>query len=231
MAVSPRRSRTVISRQAPVISRQSPVASRLNAILDAEIAARFGWTIVDLARAFLDGGATFLQLRAKTLSGGEFMSAAQSVVDFGRAYGATIIVNDRADIAAMAGAAGVHLGQEDLAPAAARAIVGERAIVGRSTHTGAPIDAARQEPIDYIAIGPVFGTATKATGYDAVGLEMVRRAVRAGRPVVAIGGVTLDNAASAITAGAASVAVISDLLTGGDPQRRVRDFLARLVHV
>lgn len=131
----------------------------------------------------------------------------------------------------MAGAAGVHVGQEDLAPAAARAIVGDTAIVGRSTHTEQQVDAARQEPIDYLAIGPVFGTATKATGYDAVGLDMVRRATRAGRPVVAIGGVTLDNAASVIAAGAASVAVISDLVSGGDPQRRVRDFLARLEHV
>jgi thiamine-phosphate pyrophosphorylase len=82
--------------------------------------------------------------------------------------------------------------------------------------------------VDYVAIGPVFGTSTKATGHDAVGLEMVRRAAAGGRPVVAIGGITLDNALSVIEAGARSVAVISDLMTGGDPAARVRAYVERL---
>lgn len=141
--------------------------------------------------------------------------------------GALLIVNDRADIAKLAGADGVHLGQDDLNPASARRILGEGGIVGRSTHTEAQLEKAAREPVDYVAIGPVFATSTKATGYDAVGLEMVRRAARCGRPVVAIGGITLENAPSAIGAGASSVAVIGDLLTG-DPALRARAFVEEL---
>lgn len=137
-------------------------------------------------------------------------------------------MNDRADIARLAAADGVHLGQDDLAPAAARVILGPSATIGLSTHTVSQLDAAATEPVDYIAIGPVFGTATKDTGYDAVGLEMVRRAATYGRPVVAIGGITLDTAASVIAAGARSVAVIGDLLTSGDPTARVRAYVERL---
>jgi len=101
-------------------------------------------------------------------------------------------------------------------------------LVGRSTHTPAELAIAAQEAVDYVAIGPVFGTSTKATGHEAVGLEMVRRAASGARPVVAIGGITLDNALSVITAGARSVAVISDLMAGGDPASRVRAYLERL---
>ena len=180
------------------------------------------------AEAFLDGGATFLQLRAKSLSGSAFLDAAVAIVTLAHARKAIVLINDRADIANLSGADGVHLGQSDLAPDAARRILGAGSIVGRSTHTVAELDAASKEPVDYLAIGPVFGTSTKATGHDAVGLSMVRRAVRYGRPVVAIGGITLDNAASVVAAGAQSVAVISDLFNGGDPVARVRAFVERL---
>jgi len=207
------------------------VLPRLNAIVDVDAAARVGLGPVDLARAFVDGGARFLQLRAKHLSGAAFLETATAVVALGRAVQAIVIVNDRADIAKLAGADGVHVGQDDLTPAAARAILGDRAIVGLSTHTAEQIDRAAREPVSYLAIGPVFGTATKATGYDAVGLEMVARAARAGPPVVAIGGITLDTAGSVIAAGAASVAVIGDLLTGGDPAARARAFVGRLSDV
>jgi thiamine-phosphate pyrophosphorylase len=124
----------------------------------------------------------------------------------------------------------VHVGQGDLSPTAARRLLGGAAIVGLSTHTIRQIEAAVMEPITYLAIGPVFGSATKDTGYDATGLALVREAVRlAGSlPVVAIGGITLENASSVIDAGAASVAVIGDLLTGADPERRARAFLQTL---
>jgi len=126
----------------------------------------------------------------------------------------------------------VHVGQDDLPPAAARAIVGSDAIVGVSTHTSAQIDRALAEPVSYVALGPVFGTTTKATGYEAVGLEMVRaaaeRAARRGLPLVAIGGITLATAASVIAAGAASVAVIGDLLATGDPRAQVQEYVLRL---
>lgn len=134
-----------------------------------------------------------------------------------------MIVNDRVDLAAMSGAAGAHVGQEDIPPAAARRILGDRAVIGYSTHTTAQIEAAAREPISYLAIGPVFGTRTKNTGYESVGLEMVGQAARlaGGLPVVAIGGITLESARSVIAAGAAGVAVIGDLLAGGAPQARV----------
>lgn len=140
-----------------------------------------------------------------------------------RRHGAAVIVNDRADIAAMSHAAGVHVGQDDLAPAAARALVGPEAIVGYSTHTLEQVRAAVAEPVSYIAVGPVFDTRSKQTGYEAIGLEFVTAAARiAGAiPIVAIGGITLDSAPAVLAAGAASVAVIGDLLAGSDPARRI----------
>jgi thiamine-phosphate pyrophosphorylase len=181
-----------------------------------------------VAHACLAGGARFLQLRAKHLQGAAFLDLASAVVAVARSARAIIIVNDRADVAKLAGADGVHLGQDDLSPAAARAMLGPDAIIGRSTHSVTQIEAAATEPVDYLAIGPVFETATKATGYSAVGLAMVARAARGNRPAVAIGGIRLDNAASVIAAGAASVAVISDLLVTGDPAGRTAEFLAVL---
>jgi thiamine-phosphate pyrophosphorylase len=171
-------------------------------------------------------------LRAKSASSADLLTMASAVVALARPYGALVIVNDRADIARLADAHGVHVGQDDLPPAAVRAIVGAEAIVGLSTHTAEQVDRAVAEPVSYVAVGPVFGTATKATGYDRIGLEMVadaaRRAAARGLPLVAIGGITLETAPSVLAAGAASVAVISDLLVTGDPESRVRDFLGRL---
>jgi len=145
-----------------------------------------------------------------------------------RAAGADLIVNDRADIARLANASGVHVGQDDLPVDAARAVVGASAIVGVSTHDEAQIASAVRTTATYIAVGPIYGTTTKDTGYSARGLDLVRHAARSGRSVVAIGGITLDRAPEVIAAGAASVAVISDLLVGGDPAQRVREFLGRL---
>ena len=146
--------------------------------------------------------------------------------------GAQIIVNDRADVARIAGAAGVHVGQEDLAPEAVRRLLGDDSIIGFSTHSTAQLDHAVQQPISYVAVGPIFGTASKDTGYDAVGLRLVEQAVARARPrglpVVAIGGITLDRAADVISAGASSIAIISDLLSTGDPRARVRQYLDKL---
>ncbi len=204
----------------------------LYAILDADAAAGGGWTLVDLAAAYVRGGARFLQVRAKSASGAWLLDTTSAIVALAHAEGAIVIVNDRADIARLAGADGVHVGQDDLAPAAVRSIVGTERLVGVSTHTIEQVEAAVLEPVDYVAIGPVFGTSTKSTGYEAVGLERVRAAARAARarglPIVAIGGITLDRAADVIEAGAASVAVISDLLTSSDPGGRVREYVRRL---
>jgi len=177
----------------------------------------------------LRGGARFLQIRAKDASGAEFLAIATRMVELGHAHDALVIVNDRADIARLSGADGVHVGQDDLSPADVRTVVGDRAIVGLSTHTVEQLTVAVLQPVTYVAVGPVFGSVTKATGYEAVGLDMVRAAAACAReanlPLVAIGGITLQTAASVLEAGAASVAVIGDLLATGDPEGRVRAFL------
>ena len=188
------------------------------------------WPPLDLARSYLDGGARLLQVRAKHLASGAFLTLCDSLVHAAASYQASIIVNDRADLAALAGAAGVHVGQEDLTPADARRLLGPAALVGFSTHTVSQIEAALREPITYLAVGPVFGTTTKDTGYTAVGLGLVSAAAKmAGAiPVVAIGGITLETALSVLEAGATSVAVIGDLVTHGHPQGRVAAYLQRL---
>jgi thiamine-phosphate pyrophosphorylase len=201
--------------------------SPLCAIVDVDSAERAGWTPLDLATAFLDGGATLLQLRAKTLPSGRFLELCDAVVALARRGNAAVIVNDRADLALLSGAAGVHVGQEDLPPAVVRRLLGDAAVIGFSTHTIVQVEAALDQPATYTAIGPVFGTRSKDTGYDPVGLELVAAAARrsGSRPVMAIGGITLENAAAARAAGAASVAVISDLLRNGSPSVRVGAFL------
>lgn len=195
----------------------------LQAILDVDAAASAGWAAPDLAAAFLDGGATFIQLRGKQLPSGKFLTLCDHVVRAAAAYGAAVIVNDRVDLAVMSGAQGAHVGQDDLAPKDARALLGADAIVGYSTHDVNQVTAALDEPISYVAVGPVFGTTSKVTGYDAVGLELVAEASRLARglPVVAIGGITLETAPQVIAAGASCVAVIGDLLAGGDPTGRI----------
>ncbi len=174
----------------------------------------------------------FLQLRAKRLAAGALLDLAGTLVEAAHASGAIVIVNDRADIARLAGADGVHVGQDDLPPADVRRVIGPDAIVGRSTHTIGQIDAAVREPVDYIAIGPVFATASKDTGYDAGGLERVREAATRvharGLRLVAIGGITLERGPEVLRAGADSVAVIGDLLTADDPEARAREYVARL---
>ena len=206
---------------------------RLYAIVDAGQARASGWSVPDLARAYLEGGARLLQVRAKQASAAAYLDMCEAVVEAARPFGATIIVNDRADVAWLAGAHGVHVGQDDLPVGAVRAAFGGLAIVGLSTHTHEQVAAAEADAPDYVAVGPVFGTSTSATGYEAVGLGLVRDAARwhgdrAGaprRPVVAIGGITLERAREVVDAGAASVAVISDLLAGGEPSARVRRYL------
>jgi thiamine-phosphate pyrophosphorylase len=152
-------------------------------------------------------------------------------VDTAAAAGAELVVNDRVDVARLSGAAGVHVGQDDVPPRAARAQLGPKAIVGFSTHTLEQIEAAALEPVTYIAVGPVFGTTTKAMGYDAVGVELVRAAVAraGGRPVVAIGGITLERSGEVLAAGASAVAVVSDLLSGSDPVSRVAAYCRALM--
>lgn len=203
---------------------------RLQAIIDVDLAARGGWTPLDLARAYLEGGARFLQIRAKALASGRFLDLCDAVVAAGQEAGAIVIVNDRVDLAMLSNAHGAHVGQDDLPVAASRSLLGTEAVIGFSTHSVEQVRAALELPATYTAVGPVFGTRSKDTGYDAVGLTLVEQAHRlcGSRPVVAIGGITLDSAASVIEAGAACVAVISDLLSTGDPISRVREYVRQL---
>jgi thiamine-phosphate pyrophosphorylase len=190
--------------------------------------------VAALADAFLAGGARFLQIRSKHAPAAELLAVCDDVTARARKAGATVIVNDRVDIARLSGADGVHVGQEDLDPASARRILGPSARIGISTHTIDQVQMAASAPVDYIAVGPIFGTSTKATGFEAVGLDLVMRAAavlrdaHVSRPIVAIGGITLERAPAVLRAGAASVAVISDLLATGDPEARVRDYLRAL---
>ena len=201
-------------------------------MLDADVSRKAGWTLVDLAAACLSGGARVLQVRAKAASSGWLLDIATAICDVAHRAGAIVIINDRADIARLSGADGVHVGQDDLDPRAARVLVGESAIVGVSTHTPEQMAAALTAPISYMACGPVFQTGTKDTGYESGGLDLVRRAASVAPasilPVVAIGGITLETAPAVLEAGAASVAVISDLWTTGDPEARVRQYVQRL---
>jgi thiamine-phosphate diphosphorylase len=196
-------------------------------IVDTGVCAARSVDPVELATACLAGGARVLQLRHKVGSSAEFLLLADAIVTRAHERGALVIVNDRADIAILSRADGVHVGQDDLTVADARRVVGDRAIVGVSTHDRPQVDAALQTRATYVAVGPVFGTATKATGYSARGLELVGYAANRGKPVVAIGGITLENARSVVDAGASGLAVITGLLED-DPEVRVRAFVSQL---
>jgi thiamine-phosphate diphosphorylase len=197
-------------------------------ILDIDICRERGLDPLAVLAAFLAGGARFLQLRDKTPSSRERLALADAVVARAHIAGARVIVNDRADIARLCGADGVHVGQDDLSVDDVRRVAAPGAIVGLSTHDEAQVDAALAGRADYVAVGPIFGTLTKDTGYGARGLDLVRYASGRGKRVVAIGGITLDRAAGVLAAGADAVAVIGDLLADGDPERRTREFIARL---
>jgi thiamine-phosphate pyrophosphorylase len=203
---------------------------KLYAITDRRLS---GLSHAEQVARLCEGGARVVQLREKHLAPREFYGEAEAALRVARARGVRLIVNDRADVALALGADGVHLGQDDMPPTAARALLGAAAFIGLSTHSVAQAVAAARLPVDYIAIGPVFNTSSKANPEPVVGLEgvrLVREAV--GRiPLVAIGGVTRANARSVLEAGADSVAVIGALLAPGDPAeitRRTLDFLAAL---
>lgn len=177
-----------------------------------------------------EGGATLVQLREKHLAPRDFCREAESALRVARAHSARLVINDRADIALAVGADGVHLGQEDLPPDAARRLLGDAMIVGFSTHNEAQAAEAARLPVSYVAVGPVFATSSKENPDPVVGLEGVRRvrAHTAGLPLVAIGGVTQTDARAVLEAGADSLAVIGAVLSRDPAEitRRMREFLA-----
>jgi thiamine-phosphate pyrophosphorylase len=176
-----------------------------------------------------NGGATLIQLREKRASARDFYNAALEAVEAARRLGIRLIINDRVDIAIAAGAHGVHLGQDDVPPERARLLMGPDRIIGFSTHNLQQAIEADSLPIDYLAVGPVFATSTKENPDAIVGLDLLREVrSRVSKPVVAIGGITLERASLAIEAGADCVAIISDLYSSGDIAGRTREFLERL---
>ncbi len=234
MAASPRRSSTA-SWPGPLPRLRRALPSRLYAIVDADTASRAGWKVVDLAAAYLDHGATFLQLRATQAPGRDVLRWTDAIAERMRrtSADAILVTNDRVDVALAASVPFVHVGQDDLPPDDVRVLVGPDGMVGLSTHTVEQVARACAAPIDYLAVGPVYGTRTKDTGYGAVGLEMVRHAAAAASaaerplPVVAIGGISAERCGEVIEAGAAAVAVIGGLLDG-DPGAAVRRYLTAL---
>jgi thiamine-phosphate pyrophosphorylase len=198
---------------------------RFYPILDTETAARRGAGIVDAATRILEGGAGILQFRHKGFWSRQVFEELEHIAEMCQACGVPLIVNDRADMARLV-EAGLHLGQDDLPPSSARGILGDGAL-GFSTHNEAQLRAAEIEPADYLALGPIFGTVSKANPDPVVGVEELRRLrPLTRRPLVAIGGITRENARSAFDAGADSVAVIGDLFPAdGDIVARVREWI------
>jgi len=196
----------------------------LYAILDPEQSK--GRAPESVLRGLLEGGVTLLQLRVKTMAPSEFFQLARTVRSETRAHGCKLIVNDRVDIALACGADGVHLGQDDLPLTAGRKLVGAR-IVGISTHAVDQAKEAEQNGADYIGFGPMFGTTTKATGYSARGIEMLRQIRAAAKlPIVAIGGINEHNVQQVWQAGADSAAIISDILGADDIPAKIKRILA-----
>jgi len=187
----------------------------LYAILDPEQTR--GRPAERVLAALLEAGVSILQLRVKSLPPVDFLELAKQARAVTRAHGCQLIVNDRVDIALACDADGVHLGQDDLPLSAGRKLMGQK-IIGISTHDLDQARAAERAGADYIGFGPMFGTRTKATGYEARGPEMlqqIRRAVTL--PIVAIGGITEANVQEVWQAGADSVAIIGDVLHDNDP--------------
>jgi thiamine-phosphate pyrophosphorylase len=183
----------------------------------------------EIARKLIGAGVEVLQYRAKKVPAKEMLASSRELAEAARAGGARFFVNDRPDVASLAEADGVHVGQDDLGVEEARGVVGPDAWVGLSTHNIEQFEKALRSSADYIAVGPIFATSSKASPDPVVGLGLIRRARRlTGRPIVAIGGITLERAAEVIEAGADSVAVIRDVLRAENPAERVRQYLRRL---
>jgi thiamine-phosphate pyrophosphorylase len=202
------------------------VLPRLYVILDATLLNNSPY---GCAQELVAAGVRLLQYRDKTASAGNLLEVARRLVSSLNSSGASLIVNDRPDVAALAGATGVHVGQDDLDPEQARAVVGAEMWVGVSTHNLEQFRRTAVTSADYMAVGPIFATTSKANPDPVVGLELIRQ-VRplTDKPIIAIGGITLERAASVIAAGADSVAVIRDVLCAAKPAEQARRFLEKL---
>jgi thiamine-phosphate pyrophosphorylase len=184
---------------------------RLYPILDTDSLEARGISPEAAAAAFLEGGAGILQIRHKAHWSRDFFTTAQRIARLCREHGARLIVNDRADFALLL-EAGLHVGQDDLPPRDARQLMGPDAVIGFSSHSVSQLCAAGGEPVDYVALGPVFSTASKRNPDPVDGVEeIVRCRALLDKPLVAIGGITRDNALDVLRAGADSIAIIAGL--------------------
>jgi thiamine-phosphate pyrophosphorylase len=192
-------------------------------ILDTATLDRIGFDLRMAAEAMIEGGARILQLRHKSFWSRGMLEKAEQLGSFCKNAGVTFVINDRADYAAILGAA-LHLGQEDLTPTDARRVVGPETIIGYSTHNADQMREADREPADYLAFGPMFRTVSKDRPDPMVGIDGLR-AIRplTRKPLVAIGGITRDNAFTCWNAGADSVAVIADLYPPDCTKARLRE--------
>ncbi len=202
------------------------VLPRLYVILDAGMLTEpAGHT----AQKLMDAGVKLLQYRAKNADAQELWNESRAIAEAVRRAKCIFIVNDRPDVAYLAGADGVHVGQDDLGVEQARKMIGPDRWVGVSTHSLEQFRKAAASSADYIAVGPIFQTSSKANPDPVVGTELLRRArALTGKPIVAIGGITLERAADVLAAGADSVAVISDILKAKDQAGMAREFIRRL---
>jgi thiamine-phosphate pyrophosphorylase len=186
-------------------------SARVYPITDVRLS---GISHAEQVKRLSEGGATLIQLREKHASPGEFYKEAERALQVARKYDVRLIINDRVDIALALKADGVHLGQDDLAPEAARRLLGDKAIIGFSTHTIKQAREAVRRPVDYVAFGPIFVTTSKADPDPTVGLASLQRVREAigSAPLVAIGGINQENATQVLSNGVDAIAVISALL-------------------
>lgn len=186
---------------------------RLYPILDTKLFERRQFPLLEAARIFLESGIHLLQWRCKSTIGRDELDQVDKLVALCQRHSANLIVNDRADVAIMSGAQGVHVGQDDLPPPMVRQLMGPRVLLGYSTHNHEQFFEGTRLPVDYLAFGPIFGTTNKANPDPSVGLEKLKLcAGLTNLPIVAIGGITRANALQVLSEGASSVAVIGDLV-------------------
>ncbi len=210
-----------------MIQLPNALVPRLYAIIDP--AHSGGRSSGQVAAALLEAGLRLIQLRDKQASSGELYASAQEVAGCVRSGSGIFIVNDRADVALAVNADGVHVGQDDLPVESARKLLGTGKVIGYSTHSLEQVRDADQSSADYVAFGPIFPTASKENPDAVVGLAGLAEARKATRkPLVAIGGITLENARDVIEAGADSVAVIRALVGAMDIRKRAQEFLEQV---